>query len=87
MQEFTSYDNQNLLIEARRPDSEPGSLLEKFVLKFTNSEDSEEFGLHQQLNEILLLVRGSGIQCCWPIQNASGKDLTLERLTFKHKGN
>ncbi|XP_788471.1 hydroxylysine kinase [Strongylocentrotus purpuratus] len=85
LKEFISYDNQNLLIEARRPDSEPGRRLEKFVLKLTNSKDSEHFELYQQLNEILLLLRGRGIQCCWPIQNASGKDLTLERLSFKHK--
>ncbi|XP_041478845.1 hydroxylysine kinase-like [Lytechinus variegatus] len=85
LKEFMSYDNQNLLIEARRPDSEPGSPLQKFVLKLTNTEDSKDFAFHEQLNEILLLVKGSGIQCCWPIKNASGKDLMLEKLSFKHK--
>lgn len=85
LREFVSYDNQNLLIEARWPEDAPGSPAEKFVLKLTNSADSKEVMMHQQLNDIMIVLKESCIPCCCPIQNLEGKDLTLEELSFKNK--
>ncbi|XP_041478244.1 hydroxylysine kinase-like [Lytechinus variegatus] len=85
LKEFISYYNQNILIEARRPNHQPVSPPEKFVLKLTNSEESQLFILHQQQNEILLKLKNDGIPCCWPVQNAAGEDLSLEKLSFKHR--
>eukprot|EP00057_Strongylocentrotus_purpuratus_P026101 XP_011680575.1 PREDICTED: hydroxylysine kinase isoform X1 [Strongylocentrotus purpuratus] len=85
LKEFISYYNQNILIEARRPDCAPGSPPKKFVMKLTNSEESQLFVLHQQQNEILLMLRDCDIPCCSPLKNVAGKDLSSEKLSFKHR--
>ncbi|XP_071482273.1 hydroxylysine kinase-like [Diadema antillarum] len=90
LQEFISYDNQNLLIEARCPQNNDAlnhhhQPREKFVLKLTNSEDSKLFILHKQINEVLLTLREAGIPCSFPLTNVEGKHITLEELSFKHK--
>ncbi|XP_072179705.1 hydroxylysine kinase-like [Diadema setosum] len=90
LQEFFSYDNQNLLIEARRPQNNHAlnhhhQPREKFVLKLMNSEDSKLFILYKQINEVLLTLKEAGIPCTVPLTNVEGKHISLEKLSFQNR--
>lgn len=88
LQEFMSYFNQNLFLQARprsRTATNQEDTPEKFVLKLINSKDSQLFTAHKQQNEILKMLTKQGIPCVCPIENLNGEDIALKKLTFQKR--
>ena len=76
VKELGSYDDRNFYVRGTKEGIE-----REYVLKVSNSDDSEYEGLLEELNTVMLHLDKGGIPCSVPQQTASGKYLELRQFT------
>ena len=75
VKELCSYDDRNFYVRATKEGIE-----REYVIKVSNSDDSEYEGLLEELNTVMLHLNKEGIPCSVPQQTALGKYLELRQF-------
>ncbi|XP_021917211.1 hydroxylysine kinase isoform X1 [Zootermopsis nevadensis] len=84
IEELNGYDDKNYHVQICAGSKKPQIWPHGYVLKVTNSLDSEKLPLVEGQIEIALYLGTRGINCPQPVKNLSGNYYSLEELT--HEG-